>query len=211
MKKLLMITFLFLLGINLNAAVQVSTEDIEKKLSKQECSSIDTFSPKQIEYIMSSYIWGLPYGLELMLPAIAWQESCAGLYKVNMYDPSAGLYHAYLPTVMGRHKSLDSSKFTQNKIAQMLINDDKFAASEAIAELLFWKNYYQQNREWTKMPIEEFMLRSYNRGTSWHESIKNKESADNYNKATKEKMEKILVFIKKYDIDKEIKKNYNMK
>jgi len=207
-KKFLLILCLGFISLN---AVQVSTEDIEKKLAKQECGSIEVFSPKQIEYIVSSYVWGLPFGLEYILPAIAWQESCAGLYKVNMYDPSAGLYHAYLPSVMGRHKGLENSQFTQNKIAQMLINDDRFAASEAIAELLFWKNYYHQNKEWSKMTIEEFMLRSYNRGTSWHNSIKNKASADNYSKLSKEKIVKIISFIKKYDIDKEIKKTYNMK
>lgn len=204
--------FILFLGLTILFSKNIDTDMIEKRLAADNCSKIEKFSDKQIEYIVSTYIWGKPYGLELMLPAISWQESCLGLYKLNMYDPSAGLFHAYLPSVMGRHKDLKDTPFNQNKIAQMLVNDDKFAASEAIAELLFWKNYYKENRQDFKdKNLVEFMLMSYNRGTRWHNSSQNRLSAENYYKSVKQRMATIETFITKYNIDSEVKKLYQEK
>lgn len=210
MKKMKIIFLFIYFSINLFAG-QIQTVDIEKKLSKQNCSNIENFSDKQIENIISAYIWGLPYNLEYILPAIAWQESCAGLYKVNLYDPSAGLFHLYIPSVMARHSDLKDDKYNRNKIAQMLINDDKFAASEAISELLFWKNYYKENDEWRNYNKDKFIIMSYNRGSRWQNSLKNKKSAENYYNSIKYKIKYIENFINKNEIEKIIKNTYNIK
>lgn len=206
MKYLIIITLLFssLFSLNLN------NNHLKQKLAEDKCSKIINFSEKQIEYIVSSYIWGKPYGLENVLPAIAWQESCAGLYKINVYDPSAGLFHAYIPSVMARHSSLKNNKYNRNKVAQMLINDDLLSASEAIEELKFWENYYKQNKNLYKtLSIEELMIMSYNRGNRWHKSYKNKKSAKKYLKEVEYKMKQVKKFIKKYDIKSEINKILN--
>jgi len=190
--------------------VETKTLTLKEKLSEDKCSSIEVFSDKQIEYIISSYILGKPYNLEYVLPAIAWQESCLGLYKLNMYDPSAGLYHAYLPSVMARHKGLKNTKFNRNKIAQMLVNDDLFAASEAINELKFWSNFYLINKkDYKNQSLKDLVIKSYNRGIRWHRYSKDNKSAKRYLKQVLLKIEKIKKFIKNNDIDKEINKIYH--
>jgi hypothetical protein len=94
-------------------------------------------------------------------------------------------------------------------VAQMLINDDEFAVSEAISELLFWKNYYKSDkRRWNNYKLLDFMLMSYNRGIRWHNNKKDKKSSIFYNKSVKTKMKKILNFIDKYDIKNEINNIY---
>jgi len=203
MKKTLFLIFLILANIH--------AINLKKIIQKNNCSKLEQFNKYQLKNIIKSYIWGLPYGLENILPAIAWQESCAGLYKLNMYDPSAGLYHAYLPSVMARHKGLKDTKFNQNKVAQMLVNDDKFAVSEAISELLFWKNFYKNNNI-NIYNLNKLIIMSYNRGKRWwKKNTKNRHSAENYYKNVNNKMKKIKSFFYKYNIKKEILKTYHIK
>ena len=63
-----------------------------------KCIKIDTFNNNQLEIIAYAYNYGKKYDLGITLAAIAWHESCAGEFRMNFSDPSAGIYHCLLYT-----------------------------------------------------------------------------------------------------------------
>lgn len=136
---------------------------------------------EQIEALTKAYYLGEGAGYGYLMSAIAWQESCAGEVKVNFQDPSAGLFHAYLPNVIDRHPSLKKSGLNANIIGQMLVEDDEFSAREAIAELDMWKKV---NKGDTKG-----MIKSYNKGNSWKSSHDKNALAEKYYSSVSQKME----------------------
>lgn len=100
----------------------------------------------------------MDFGYTLM--AIAWQESHAGEIKINLGDPSCGAYHNLISSVMARHTNdITDNGFNRNRVCQMLINNQAFAASEALAELEYWWTKYEgQPKQWSKT------IMSYNAG-----------------------------------------------
>lgn len=122
-------------------------------------SSIEQLSARQIDVLRKAYRYGQKHDLGYTLAAIAWKESCAGEYRMNFQDPSAGIFHAHIPTVLKRHPHLRNNGFTQNRLGEKLIRDDEFAANEAISQLLYWKKVH--NNDW------DSIIKSYNKGFSW--------------------------------------------
>lgn len=136
------------------------------------CANIDRFNEKQLENIRYAYHYGKKYELGFILGAIAWKESCAGLYRLNMQDPSAGNYHTILNLaiqieriIQGKPKKKKIGKFEQNVMAERLICDREFASRIALYQLKEWKKLRNNN-------LKE-MLKSYNGGNRW---LTNKES-----------------------------------
>jgi len=116
--------------------------------------------------LMKAFAYGAPYDLGYTLAAIAWQESQAGSVPVNVNDPSFGPFHNKMDTVM-RRVALKDTQYNRNRIATRLLNDFEFAASMAVAELLYWDRVH--HGKWRRM------IRSYNAG--YNHSCK---SADAY-------------------------------
>jgi hypothetical protein len=116
--------------------------------------------------LMKAVAYGAPYDLGYTLAAIAWQESQAGSVPVNVNDPSFGPFHNKMDTVM-RRVALKDTPYHRNLIATRLLNDFAFAASMAVAELLYWDRVH--HGKWRRM------VRSYNAGYN-HSS----KSADAY-------------------------------
>lgn len=111
-----------------------------EKLEKQ----FRTLTLEQQEVARTAYKLGKNFNYGYTLVAIAWKESQFGIYMINLQDPSAGVFHNNINTVMKRHKEdyLDTS-FQRNLIAQMLIDNIFFAAAEALSELEYWEELHK--------------------------------------------------------------------
>lgn len=118
-------------------------------------------SNKQKAVLKKSFNLGQPFDFGYTLAAIAWVESNAGKYMINIQDPSFGIYHNNINSVMGRHPDYKDTPFQRNKVAQMLIEDIDFSAAEALAELEYWKNIHGSKR-WSKI------WASYNGGFNYN-------------------------------------------
>ncbi|RDU64744.1 hypothetical protein [Helicobacter sp. MIT 14-3879] len=180
--------FMFLFSLNANPT--------------NKCVSINEFSNNQKEIIAYAYNYGKKYNLGYTLAAIAWHESCAGEYRMNFADPSAGLYHALIPGVIKRYQMLKDNGFNRNVIGELLIRDDEFASKVAIDELLYWDNV--RNGNWKEI------IKSYNKGFSWEKDYKLNMLAENYYKNIKEKKEILENYIPKHLSNFKLKKRQPM-
>lgn len=163
-----------------------------------KCGSVYSFSNEQKEIIAYAYNYGKKYGLGYTLAAIAWHESCAGEYRMNFSDPSAGIYHALIPGVLRRYQMLKDNSFNRNVIGELLVRDDEFASKVAIDELLYWDKV--RNGNWKDM------IKSYNKGFSWEKSEKSNKFAENYYENVRLKREILEEYIPKYLSNFKLKK-----
>lgn len=99
--------------------------------------------------MVKTWMIGQESDLELTLMAIAWQESKAGKWLINISDPSFGVFHI-VPT---------GSKWEQSREAQRLL-DFEYSITKAIEILQYWKTYHNGN--WQKM------VKSYNAGYNYN-------------------------------------------
>lgn len=149
--------------------------------------NIDEMTLDQKEVLLRSYHFGKPHGLGYTLAAIAWQESCAGEYKINFDDPSAGVFHTYIPGVFHRHPELKKNGFMENTIGQKLIDDFRFAAAETLRELQYWQ---RQNKTW------KATVKSYNKGSKWKRDSTTNTKAEKYYTRLASKISALKPFIK---------------
>lgn len=155
-----------------------------------KCGSVYSFSEDQKEIIAYAYNYGKPYGLGYTLAAIAWHESCAGEYRMNFADPSAGIYHALIPGVLRRYQMLKDNGFNRNVIGELLVRDDEFASRVALDELLYWDKV--RNGNWKDM------IKSYNKGFSWEKSARANQFAENYYENVRQKREILQDYLPKH-------------
>lgn len=142
--------------------------------NNDSCTNITQLNKAQIQTIRYAYHYGEKYDFGYTMAAIAWKESCAGLYRINFDDPSAGIYHAHIPGVIKRHYKTKNTSFKRNVIAEKLIRDPEFASKIALEELLYWKKVRKGN--WKEI------IKSYNKGFSWEKSKGRNELAEAYYK-----------------------------
>ena len=130
-------------------------------------------SDQQKEILIQSYKLGEPFDMGFSLAAIAWQESSCGRYLINLQDPSAGVFHNNIISVLNRHGMRDT-QWNRNFLAMKLINDFEFSAAESLAELEFWQSIHGDNN-WLDI------WQSYNGGFSYmnKESKSYKSSLEN--------------------------------
>lgn len=167
-----------------------------------KCVSINQFSEDQKEIIAYAYNYGKKYDLGYTLAAIAWHESCAGEYRMNFSDPSAGIYHALIPGVIRRYQMLSDNSFNRNVIGELLVRDDEFASKVAIDELMYWDKVRKGN--WKDM------IKSYNKGFSWEKSSQSDKIAENYYENIKAKKKILEDYIPKYLSNYKLKKRAPM-
>ena len=157
---------------------------------ENRCVEFEQFSDTQKNVILQTYLAGFQSGYGYTLAAIAWHESCAGEYRINFQDPSAGLFHAFIPSVFKRHSYLKENGFTQNMVGHRLVTDDDFSIQIVLEELTFWERVHSGN--WKNI------VKSYNRGYSWQSSKKANQSAEEYYQSIASKVKVIQQYI--YDI-----------
>ncbi|MDU7692891.1 MAG: hypothetical protein E7K04_01410 [Helicobacter sp.] len=124
----------------------------------EACPRLEDFTKEQKRVLYDSYTFGESEKMGLILAAIAWHESCAGKYNINFSDPSAGVFHIYIPNAL-RFKSLKDTVYNRNIMGQMLINDFDLSKTLALNELKLWNAQHRGN-------IKR-IIKSYNKGNSW--------------------------------------------
>lgn len=159
---------------------------------KNACVPLAQFSKAQKEVLLHSYLAGKSEGFGLTLAAIAWKESCAGEYKMNFQDPSAGNFHAYIPGVINRYPQLKQNGFTQNMVGAMLVDDDEFAAKIAILELKFWQK--EHKGDWKNI------VKSYNKGYRWQKSSTANTQAEKYYQEVAWRVKQLESYFKDKDV-----------
>lgn len=188
-----------------NLKTQNSTSNSQNKIAqKPQSCELSNFTKEQKNALKGAFVAGSPYNFGYELAAIAWKESCAGAFKMNFQDPSAGLFHAYLPGVLKRYPDLSKSNFSQNAIGAKLVEDDEFAAKVAIDELLFWQKTHKND-------LKKIIM-SYNKGYSWQKDIKAEIAAENYYADISQKIQSLKLTMKsefEAALNKDAKTNTN--
>ncbi|WRC61239.1 hypothetical protein E5L01_04730 [Helicobacter pylori] len=173
------------------------------KVMMTNCDNIKDFNAKQKEVLKSAYQFGSKENLGYEMASIAWKESCAGVYKINFSDPSAGVYHSYIPSVLKSYGHNDSP-FLRNVMGELLIKDDAFASEVALKELLYWKTRYHDNLK--------DMIKSYNKGSRWEKNEKSNTDAEKYYEEIQDRIRRLKeskIFDSQSNNDQELQKSAN--
>ncbi|WP_459085585.1 hypothetical protein [Helicobacter pylori] len=173
------------------------------KVMMTNCDSIKDFNAKQKEVLKAAYQFGSKENLGYEMAGIAWKESCAGVYKINFSDPSAGVYHSYIPSVLKSYGHNDSP-FLRNVMGELLIKNDAFASEVALKELLYWKTRYHDNLK--------NMIKSYNKGSRWERSEKSNAEAEKYYEDIQDRIRRLKeskIFNSQSSNDQELQKSAN--
>ncbi|WP_024949671.1 hypothetical protein [Helicobacter pylori] len=173
------------------------------KVMMTNCDNIKDFNAKQKEVLKAAYQFGSKENLGYEMAGIAWKESCAGVYKINFSDPSAGVYHSYIPSVLKSYGHNDSP-FLRNVMGELLIKDDAFASEVALKELLYWKTRYHDNLK--------DMIKSYNKGSRWEKSEKSNAEAEKYYEEIQYRIRRLKeskIFDSQSSNDQELQKSAN--
>ncbi len=173
------------------------------KVMMTNCDNLKDFSTKQKEVLKAAYQFGSKENLGYEMAGIAWKESCAGVYKINFSDPSAGVYHSYIPSVLKSYGHNDSP-FLRNVMGELLIKDDAFASEVALKELLYWKTRYHDNLK--------DMIKSYNKGSRWEKNEKSNAEAEKYYEEVQDRIRRLKeskIFDSQSSNDQELQKSAN--
>lgn len=173
------------------------------KVMMTNCDNLKDFNAKQKEVLKAAYQFGSKENLGYEMAGIAWKESCAGVYKINFSDPSAGVYHSYIPSVLKSYGHNDSP-FLRNVMGELLIKDDAFASEVALKELLYWKTRYHDNLK--------DMIKSYNKGSRWEKNEKSNADAEKYYEEIQDKIRRLKeskIFDSQSSNDQELQKSAN--
>lgn len=111
----------------------------ESKMNWRREDETCFLTDSQIEAVRFSYEYGKPYDLAYTLSAIALKESNGGKWKINLQDPSGGLYHVTVDKAV-RELGYEDTPFNRNRAVQALVDDDNLAAKIAVQEILFWRD-----------------------------------------------------------------------
>ncbi|GAA9698359.1 hypothetical protein VN0004_13480 [Helicobacter pylori] len=173
------------------------------KVMMTNCDNIKDFNAKQKEVLKAAYQFGSKENLGYEMAGIAWKESCAGVYKINFSNPSAGVYHSYIPSVLKSYGHNDSP-FLRNVMGELLIKDDAFASEVALKELLYWKTRYHDNLK--------DMIKSYNKGSRWEKNEKSNADAEKYYEEIQDRIRRLKeskIFDSQSSNDQELQKSAN--
>jgi len=151
----------YLIGLALTANLYSASHVVSVEANVRELKSM---TDKQKRTLFASYKYGFNKDLGLSMALIGWMESKSGKYKVNLSDPSFGTYHNLLSSVLSR-AGVKNSAYYRNKYANLLMQNEEFARSQALAELLFWESYHLQRTG--RQGLWQKTICSYNAGTGW--------------------------------------------
>lgn len=153
-----------------------------------KCVEPKKFNKNQKQVILKAFKYGAKDGFGYTMAAIAWKESCAGEYRVNFTDPSAGIYHAHIPGIIKKYKQKDSA-FMRNMVGELLMRDDEFASQTALEELGYWHKVRKGN--WYEV------IKSYNKGFSWEKDKERDKMAQAYFEDVAKRVKELQTYIPK--------------
>lgn len=122
---------------------------ISTSYTKDLNSILNNMTVQQKAELARAYLVGEKHNLGLTLTAIAWQESQAGKWLINLDDPSFGLFHIK-PTSKGWNRSREAEKLLTFE----------YSSRRVIEILNYWSAYHKGN--WRKM------IKSYNAGFNYN-------------------------------------------
>ncbi|MGL2869185.1 hypothetical protein ACQKAZ_02835 [Helicobacter pylori] len=186
-----------------NKGVKNKPKSPVTKVMMTNCDNLKDFNAKQKEVLKAAYQFGSKENLGYEMAGIAWKESCAGVYKINFSDPSAGVYHSYIPSVLKSYGH-NNSPFLRNVMGELLIKDDAFASQVALKELLYWKTRYHDNLK--------DMIKSYNKGSRWEKNEKSNADAEKYYEEIQDRIRRLKeskIFDSQSSNDQELQKSAN--
>lgn len=128
-----MINIFAVVGVTLGLTVSST----QHQAIDEFCDANIRINSDQANVLVTSYEFGKEYGLETVLPAIAWRESNLGKYLMNINDPSFGPYAIHIDTATSR-LGIDRESFMANVLAQDLVMDQGLGARLAINEINYW-------------------------------------------------------------------------
>lgn len=183
----------------LGAILQINALPLHKVEGK--CVEPKNFNKNQKQVILKALKYGAKSGFGYTMAAIAWKESCAGEYRVNFADPSAGIYHAHIPGIIKKHKQKDSN-FMRNMVGELLMRDDEFASQSALEELTYWHKVRKGN--WYEV------IKSYNKGFSWEKDRERDKMAQEYFEDIAKRVKALQTYIPSISPStaKSVKKDY---
>lgn len=129
-------------------------------LTTLSAESISELSEPQKALANSIYSKGKKFDLGYTMVAIAYQESHLGKYRINLSDPSCGIFHI-MPKSLIKRTDLTNNSWNRSRLCERLILDDDFSFSAALLELKYWENYWKSkgvSKVWSHM------VASYNGG-----------------------------------------------
>ena len=112
---------------------------VPKSLASVQCKGLSNLSPLQDITLRESYHHGYDEDFGLTLAAIAWQESSAGLFLINVGGPSFGVHQILLTSAAKRAGA--HTEFEKNILATKLLKHD-VSAEYAMKELRFWRKVH---------------------------------------------------------------------
>lgn len=126
-KDNLPLPLLIMVGVALLAAAFTS--------DASECYGDMTTSQKDVLY--KAYKKGADHDLGYTMMAIAWKESTAGKYRVNLNSMDFGVMQNSLKTASTRTGT--KGYYKKMELVEALIKDDKLSMNLALEELLYWR------------------------------------------------------------------------
>ena len=123
-------------------------------LFAKECSEWESLSAEQKYRLEYAYTYGKPYDLGWTMGSLAWQESHAGKYKININSKDYGLFQINEKTIMNILGV--TSYWKKQEIITKVVMDDALSAYLALDVLQHFQRVH--NGDWKKMVM------SYNIG-----------------------------------------------
>jgi len=140
-------------------------------------NELHNLSYSQKVTLAKTFLKAKPFDYQYTMTAIAWQESKFGKFKINLMDPSCGIFH-----IMPRY--LSDSKWKQSRICERLILDYDFSFSTALQQIKYWENYWKSKRV---QKVWSHTVMSYNAGYG---------TSKKYLNEIKKKIRALKIFVK---------------
>lgn len=201
MLRLILFSCFFTLSLYASQHTSQLASQIELSQIISPCENPNSFTQEQKQVLLRAYTYAKNTNFKWVLPAIAWQESCAGSYLVNFKDPSAGAFHAHIPNVLKKYTKLKDTSLNRNLMGQYLIQNFDFSLKVAMDELNFWDRSTKNNFKDT--------IKSYNKGGSWRRSRENNSLAEHYYSQIMEKIQILKTYLPTIENNNMIEKTFD--
>ena len=109
------------------------------KVHADECAPLYHITDDQWDVLQQAYNTGEPYDLGNTMAAIAWTESTAGKYKVNLKSKDFGVMQNHIKTAVARRNV--KGYYETNALITQLVVDDQLSMDLALEELLYWDKH----------------------------------------------------------------------
>jgi len=124
---------------------------------------LNNLSKSQYKIFYKTWTKAKQFNLQYTLTAIAWQESDFGKYKLNLSDPSCGVFHIGVVT-------LTKNRWKQARLCERLIKDYDFSFSIALGRFKYFYNYWR-SKGYSRQISWKRAICSYNAGFNWKNGI----------------------------------------